>query len=310
MYVVAGLPPALHNWAVKQLRADLLDQVEVIAAPSTARDGALYSDGLIEILLSAITGFAIRRRTRGPPHPVTPTSISLLYVPSPDQERLVRALDFAVMPMPLPTLAVRGIDGRQLRHSFSAVRDALQNATRSTGQNKKTLDHIIERINRLSDREALLLPPRNFHTAQGNMEGVFIDLRAGRRSWSDAFAGLTIEEFTKDRLPRLPANKTRRAFVDARSVVFFTADQRAFHGTAREIGEASTRDGRMSVLRSLYRFGASLPNGFHHDAQLADGSVFRNFQFDCDADGPVYVRATHVNVYPNDYVRADQKLKI
>ena len=52
-----------------------------------------------------------------------------------------------------------------------------------------------------------------------------------------------------------------------------------------------------------YRFGTSLPQGFHHDAQFEGGRHFNQTRFDCSREGELLVTASHVNIYPNDYVR-------
>src|SRR5688572_4734924 len=83
MFVLAGLPPALHNWALELIQ-NARPRGTVVGAPAPVKDGALYSTALVNVLVDSLTGFAMRRRTRGPAKPVTPKSITLLYVPAND----------------------------------------------------------------------------------------------------------------------------------------------------------------------------------------------------------------------------------
>ena len=64
------------------------------------------------------------------------------------------------------------------------------------------------------------------------------------------------------------------------------------------------------MLCRLYRFGAPLPDGFHHDVQKRNGQDMKRVVFDCSVDGPVFVSGSYANVYPNDFVRARDKQKI
>lgn len=303
MYVLAGLPPALHGWARDIIRDAVPGTATVVGAPSSARDGNLYADALVRTLLRAATEFAVRRRTRGPLRPIAPKSITLLYVPAPDDERLLSAFDFALMSHPMTALMARDPNGRQLRHVRAAVELAVAEAIKPQGRAKGALDVVAERINRLSDQEALLLPPRNFHTETGRLAERFLDLRRGARPWNDRFADLVVEDLTHRQVERIPTGRTRRVFVDVRRVAFFTAHPAAFHGDQRELAAAAPDGEQRSLLRSFYRFGAALPAGFHHDAQRNDGSGFRAFEFDCEREGRVSVTAPYVNIYPNDFVR-------
>jgi len=300
LYVLAGLPPDIHNWARGHLQR-LRPIAQVIAVASSRQDGVLlYPKQLVSTLLASVAGFAMRHRTRGPASPPRPKSITLLYVPSQDAERLLRAFDFAVIAGPLTTLQAYGENGRQFRHERVAVEKAIDDAIGRTGQPKLALDEIAQRIGRLTDREALLLPPRNFHLEEGRLERLFIEFRQSQRPINDRFVELD--------LARIGPRADSLAYVDGRKVAFFTA--RAYHGFPREIREPPSERDLQSVLRSLYRFGAPLLNGFHHDAHPRDGGSFQDFEFDCERDGRVAVTASHANIYPNDFVRAAQKRQI
>jgi hypothetical protein len=93
-------------------------------------------------------------------------------------------------------------------------------------------------------------------------------------------------------------------FRDARNVIFPCARANEHHGQPPEISPESDLAVLQVFLRSVYRFGTPLPDGFHHDAQLERGHHFDRMSFDCSREGQIQVTASHANIYPDDYVRA------
>lgn len=311
MFVVAGLPPSLHNRAPSMLTQMARSEIKVVALPSSERDGALYPQKLTSGIVQATAGFTIRRRSDGSEQQSVPSSITLLYVPAEDDECLLRCLDFAVLPIPLHDLAARDAKGRQLRHSDEALRAALARAVDSAGPARRNLSLIKERVGRLADGEPLLLPPRNFHLDRDQkIESVFHALRRGERPWTDRIAELSLRFFTRDHLPRLARHKTRRAFQDYRGLIFLSAHPTAFDGATREAEEEALDSERLLRLRGLYRFGAAVPNGFHHDVQFEQGRTLAGVEFECVLIGQVCGHASHANIYMNDFVRIAGKAKI
>ena len=311
MFVVAGLPRALHDRAAPILTELVPGEIKVVALPSTELDGSLYPENLVSGIVRALAGFVTRRRVKGPKRPSAPSSITLLYVPATDDERLLRRIDFAVLPIPLRDLEARDARGQQLRHSYDALRAALARVTNSAGPARRSLSLIRERIDRLADGEALLLPPRNFHfDREVKIGSLFQTFLRGERPWTDRMAELRLRPFTGKDLPRLPRNETRRAFQDHRNLVFLTAHPTAFHGTIREAEEDAAQSELLYLVKGLYRFGVALPNGFHHDVQFEHDTSLAGVEFECGMMGRVRGRASHANVYANDFVRIDEKTKI
>jgi hypothetical protein len=311
MFVVAGLPRAVHDRAPSILQQLVPGESKAVALASTEADGSLYPEKLVSGIVRALTNFVVRRRTKGPEHPSSPASITLLYVPASDDERLLRRLDFAVFPIPLHELGARDAQGRQLRHSYDAIKAALVRAVDSAGPAKRNLSLVKERINRLVDSEPLLLPPRNFHLdREARIESLFQMLLRGERSWTDRMTELRLRTFTKDDLPRLPWGQTRKAFQDYRNMVFLTAHQTAFHGTTRETKDDAPESELLSLLKGLYRFGVALPDGFHHDVQFERAMSLDGVEFECGRMGKVRGLASHANIYADDFVRIAGKAKI
>ena len=127
MFIVAGLPKATHRRAIARLR-ERFPEAEIIGSASTSDDGQLYRKQLCSNLATAVTSFAVRKRLKSPAEPAVPRLILLLYVPSDDDDLLLRTFDFAVFSEPLVALQARDLRGFQLRHSQEAVDAALETA--------------------------------------------------------------------------------------------------------------------------------------------------------------------------------------
>jgi hypothetical protein len=109
--------------------------------------------------------------------------------------------------------------------------------------------------------------------------------------------------FDGEMLPAfLDHNERQMIFQDFRGVVFPCARPAELHGS-QEIDTTADASVLRQILRSAYRFGRSLPQGFHHDTQLEGGRHFNQFKFDCSREGELAVTASHANIYPNDFVR-------
>lgn len=149
-----------------------------------------------------------------------------------------------------------------------------------------------------------LLPPRNFLLDGSDLASVFRQFRQGARNWVDRLEELGPTALTNDDIPkRISPKKTERIFVDARGMAFPIAHPTAYDGLPREIDLDAEEYAVTSALRSLYRFGAPLPRGLHHDAQHSDGSDLGGSTFHCDQRGTFSAQGNYANVYPNDFVR-------
>lgn len=302
MYVIAGLPKAIHKGCVDALQARLPHAI-VKGIPSPTSDGALYSGSYLATLVRSIGEFVVRRRTNGNAQP-TPASITLLFVPAPDQEALLGTFDFAIMSAPLSTLVAFDDRYRTLRHDRGAVNDALIAAVAADGEARSNLNQVVRRLGLQSDNEALLLPPRNFMTQDGDLTSTFRAYRQGQRTWTDRFADFGPAELNHDDVPaRIHPKQTRRVFIDSRGMAFFIAHPTAYEAPPREVEDPENSTGILSALRALYRFGGALVPGIHHDAQRGDGSPLNGAIFCCDEKGRIRADATHANIYPDDFVR-------
>jgi hypothetical protein len=214
--------------------------------------------------------------------------------------------------MPLTTLS-QFQDGRQLRHNRDEVRRAIEFALTPGSVAMQRFDAVHARVRAVRDAEALQMPPSNFHLARDRpIAGLFQALRRGEQAWDAAIKGLEAQEFDKERLPRLRRGVTRRAYQDARGLVFLRAALLAHHGPNREVfeeddlteeNEEGFEETAAQHLRGAFRFGCPLDSGFHHDVQLEGGRTLENILLECARKGPRRSKHTYVNVYPNDILR-------
>ncbi len=307
LYVVAGLPIAVHGRVIAALQARF-KHAFFQGAPSPTSDGALYSAKLVSTLLRSVAQFAARRRTRSNAQP-TPASITLLYVPGPGDEQLLSAFDFAVMPVALERLASYDEQFRTRRHNPEEAEDAVAQELERGGRARTAMNEVSRRLSYTVDSEGLLLPPRNFKLRHGTLASVFLEIRRGTRPWSDRLADLGPTALTHSNVPnRIDTYETRRVFVDARNLAFFIAHPKAYDGPPREIEDDQDQVALSSALRTLFRFGGALVPGMHHDAQRSDGTALAGAKMNCDEDGAIEAYGDYANVYPNDAVRVARKV--
>lgn len=302
MFVISGLPKALHRDAIDRLKEHLPSAI-VQGLPGPTKDGGLYSTEYVAQLTLSVGSFAIRRRTNGNAQPA-PASITLLYVPAPDEENLLAQFDFAVMPFPLSMLAKWDKNGKQLRHDRPTVELTLKAAVSNSGVARANLATVAKRLNYKSDNEGMLLPPGNFMTQAGNLHETFRGFRRSERLWTDRMNDLGPSPLTNDDVPkRVQRKQTRRVFVDARGIAFFIAHPTAYDGAAREIEENEHPEKVLLALRALYRFGGALERGIHHDVQRSNGQSLGGATFECCVKRKISSDADYANVYPNEFVR-------
>ena len=303
LFLLAGLPNPIHGRGEKFLQQLAGRYSKVVASSSTSNDGPLYRQGTVDSLVRGSAEFAVRRlKNRSDDQSARPRRIALFYVPAPDDQRLLDAFDFFVFPIAMHDLAGFDHYGHQVRHNADACQAAIKTAF--DAYNTRLLGLVQARIESRKSSEPLLLPPLNFQLPQSPLRNVFCELTRGTRAWQNAIPDdIVARRFDKAMLPNfLDHHEHQMIFQDARDVVFPCARASELHG-AQDIDRTAPVQELCNLLRSTYRFGVSLPQGFHHDAQFEGGRAFNKTPFTCSRNGAITVDGTHANIYLNDYVR-------
>ena len=301
LIVLLGLPGAVMGDVRGWIKEIAQRPVRVMPLAASPDDNRPYSQQQVEQHLTTVAEFA-RRKQRAEQQPA-PSGILLLYVPGKNADRMLASFSFFSFPIALTALA-HFEEGRQQRHDRNAVRAAIAAALSPGSAPVEQFARVKARIESPSDNEPLLLPPANFHVAADQpLAAHFRLLAANQADFDRTWLELDLGEYDKRRLPHLRPGVTRRAYRDARHLVFLCADGLALDGRNRTAAMDAEVDALAHVLRGAYRFGAALPRGFHHDTQLEEDKNLGGITFACAERGPVHVGDTYANIYPNDRVR-------
>jgi hypothetical protein len=306
LYLLAGFPKPLLTRVEEYLQTLAGGHCKAIATAFPSYDGALYQEKSVQTLLTAGARFAIRRlKNRSDDQTARPRRIALFYVPADHDELLIRAFDFFVFPVPLRDLCTYDETGTQRRHLRRECEKAIRKAMETHA--RILVGSLQGRIESRKSHEPLLLPPVNFHLPNERLKRVFCELTRGARAWGNMMPEtVAAETFDNERLPDfLRREEHQLIFKDARGVVYPCSRATEMHGLQGTDPDADAPILR-EILRSLYRLGTSLPQGFHHDAQFEYGRHFDNTQFDCSQKGACFVSGSHANVYPNDFVNPEE----
>jgi len=306
LFLLAGFPNPLHARVEESLQTLAGGHSKAIATAFPSYDGALYREKSVQTLFTAGARFAIRRlKNRSDDQTARPRRIALFYVPADDDELLIRAFDFFVFPVPLRDLSTYDETGTQRRHLRNECERAIRKAMETYA--RILVGSLQGRIESRKSHEPLLLPPVNFHLPDERLKRAFCELTRGARAWEDTMPNtIAAETFDNERLPDfLRPQEHQVIFKDARGVVYPCSRATEMHGVQGTDPDADAPILR-EMLRSAYRFGTSLPQGFHHDAQFEYGRRFDNILFDCSQKGACFVSGSHANVYPNDFVNPAQ----
>jgi hypothetical protein len=307
LLLLAGLPHPLNSRIEEFLKELAGIYSKVIAVSSSSYDGPLYRKHPVASLLRAAADFSVRRiKNRSENQPPRPRRIALFYVPAVDDQQLLSAFDFFVFPVPLRDLAEFDEAGHQKRHDRGACEQAIRKAFQV--YSLELVGSLQPRIESRKSSEPLLLPPLNFHLPQRKLQQAFCELTRRTRTWENAMPdGIVPEMFDREQLPGFLGYQERQViFRDARDVIFPCARASELHWRLPDVQPESDLTVLQDFLRSVYRFGTPLPDGFHHDAQLEGGRDFHDMSFECSRNGPISVSASHANIYANDYIRIVQ----
>jgi hypothetical protein len=297
LILLAGLPTSIGPGVVAWLERYLPNSPKIVAVPGQERDGYLYRPEYVGQCLEAASGYAERLFRKTKPQPA-PNALALAFVPDDSQQNLLRAFSFSAFPIPLTGLEEFS-EGRQMRHHAATARERTLELVREAAE---PMGRVRQRLITYSPREPLFLPPHNFETQPGvTLAEHFMELRDGTRDWGDP-TPIEVTRATYDDLPKHAREHGLNVSIDARRLLF--PRDLSGHGGTREVesADSDTRP-RENLLRTLYRFGAPLPEAFHHDVQYAGERTLADTQFVCSVKGRFVPSTGYVNIYPDDFVR-------
>lgn len=309
LFVIAGIPGGISQEIVSWLEGAFSKNDKFIVQAASRNDYRVYGASYVDLLIEAVSKNTIKRR-RSPSSDPTPAGLFLLFVPTPDHADLLDRFDFCAYPFALTGLAERNETGTMRRHSFDGTKAELERLLRGNPSSRMGFNTLKERISRQCNDEELLLPPRNFVIEEETEESErrilasdFKKYRNGECSWSDRMSNLELVRVDHEEIAHLAYGRKLNLYRDARGLYFRLSEPNEHHGAVREMeADASVRD-LLLMMKSLYRFGAPLPSGLHHDIQFRRGVTINGVKFNCARDDTVSRSGTHVPVYPNDVVR-------
>ena len=299
LVLLAGLPHSIAKPVAASIEAGFY-ATRLISQASGSDNNTLYKTATVAGLVQSVSGYAIRQ-AKADQSGVAPAKIILAYVPSTDDERLLREFDFYVFPLRLTRLAECSEQGKQYRHhrdiAEEYIKASLQTAFR-------VLDmEVMPRLSSPRWTEPLSLPPRNFKVSDSErMDDIFREIRKGAQPWGDQLPKIRrIKATHEDLSHHIAKNASREVCSDYRDLLF--PPDRTNHGPQRGLEAADTSDeDRKQFMRSAFRFGVPLISGYHHDAQFA-GRALVGENFECSRQGIIQLSGDYANIYPNDFVR-------
>lgn len=300
LIVLAGLPFPLCAEIAGFIKNTDPARPTVIFESSGMTDRVLYKPSTVEALIRSVSSYAERQK-KATPEVKVPDYVMLLYVPSEDSEMLLTEFEFFAFPVPLNRLVEYDRYGRQLRHNRADVREYVTSALRGATVEFMELKR---RLSTPSAREPLLLPPNNFEPAKASrLAWLFSDIYRRKLPWYGYPENIGRVKVSWGELPRLGNANPKTVLIDSRGLLF--PIDGSFHAPPRETLKSASIRERQLFLRSCFRFGVRLTDGFHHDAQFSDRPL-RGIDFECSRVGNVSLSGTHANIYPNDYVRSSK----
>jgi hypothetical protein len=170
------------------------------------------------MLIRSISDYAVRQ-IKGGVMPPTPAHILLAYVPSADEERLLREFEFFVFPVRLQLLAGFDEHGRQLRNNPAFAEQHVLSCLELT---LPVLSEVKRRLSSASYREPLFLPPQNFRVSdQERMADVYREITREQSPWSDPDSAAPACDGSKaGSAKKTAAGARKQVFSDDRGLLF------------------------------------------------------------------------------------------
>ena len=299
LYIIAGFPAPLSQAIISSLKkGDKLKQGLYVQAASR-KSGPLYQEASTNALLRE-TWAEIRRYEENGLKRIEPSRLVLLYVPDPSARILLDAFGFSCFPIPIQ---VESEQRHLLRRNPNFATQTLKHLVKHIP--KENILMLEREISGRMRKTLLLLPPKNFIDPNNHqpLKQWFLDVINDPLELQVVSQRLTLTPLTNEDVSRLKGGRGR-AFVDNRNLCFLPADVHQEHGRLRTLEKELPPETIRHWLNGKFRFGIPINGeGFHYDVQKVGKGDLKGVQFECEIQGAVQTENTHINIYPNDFVR-------
>jgi len=324
--VLAGLPKPHSNHAFTFLKAALdrhvrSHRVVLAASPKDASNG-LYQFSTKEALIRETGRWTIKKRR---PHSnnrntlkeaIAPSKIITLYVPSHDSQNLLDTFSLFSLCLPLgdedpkkpretKEQCAWRVDNNEIDRRINDSVDGLFQKERPRQEFGELNDVLWEELVQYARQTAVLLPPRNFMLDREN--GIWTRFRSlgfEVAQWK-SFISETRKSGKNSLISRKKVGR-KLVYVDYRGRAFVPAKPTQLHGSVHPTKKEIESRVLVNILCGLYRLGMPIEIGFHFDVQKLNGKNFNGEKFYSCEIGDVRISGSHVNVSPNDFIRANR----
>jgi hypothetical protein len=286
---LAGIPSDMYDFVVSRKSSFLAPDDIFISRPFRKKGELRYTNGDANFFLHAYEKLLIDDHHNSS----RDTGFALLYVQHDGWRDFVSAFFPAVFPLALRLEPFVHLDG-----TSKATRRQLADAMKTpVKKSRDIVARIKKEVTERDNRTPLLLPVRNFRS--GVLKTKLLELQENLAESAECTR--LLENWVQDIERHHPLRRTEsrsRCFVDDRNIEFHPPG-RARHAFARpQKGHEP-----LCLISGRRRFGAPYDRAFHYDCINHVGRV-RDLFFGCHEGEKRYEGSPHVNIAPNDFVRA------
>lgn len=304
LYVIAGLSAGVTTSVTNSLKAiGELKDITFIGAP-VAKGGTLYELSTRENAIRTMATTILSNRGKSD-LVISPRRVVFLYIDGTGADILLNDVRFFCYSEPIKIGELAEGNPQLLKNIPPVVTQQIAAQIKRLEHGDSILKRIEDEVSAKRKSTHLLLPPENFLISREEKltsefaKSVDDILESGNR--------LVKKRFTKEQLPKYlkgSGNKKIYAFVDSRDLVFPPCKDTELHAPPRELPENAKISSIVNKLNELYRFGIPIVDGFHYDVQRVGANSSVEEEFICFEKGKVKSKSDHVNIYPNDFIRA------
>lgn len=300
LFVIAGLPSGVTESVVGHLKkTSPYNNYQYLPLPGAQGD-EIYSKETAEGGLKSICDLVARKYDGG--NKISPSRIVLLYASGAKADKFLEYFDFFCY---CEKINLQSSGNNQSRNNLTLIQENIKNQIQYIQSANSILKRIEDEVCSRRKRTCLLLPPNNYKIDGGHCIGYYYAMIRSNELDIDRLPNkLSSKTFNSSNLPRFLSGKSKIvSYIDSRDLVFPPCKDDENHGRMRAMDEVVGVGKIKMALNQLYRFGIPIFDGFHYDVQRENGHSLKNIEFQCVTGGSIVADVSHVNIYPNDFVR-------